>query len=81
MTLDPEPARRPQVVLRQEHLQVTTVRQPNERLLVRRVLVTETRQIEVTVRREELRLEPVPATDQPVATTATTTATTTRRTP
>lgn len=72
MTNNPNPdlASRPEVVLHQERLQVDTVRQPTERLLVRRVITTETRQIEVTVRREELRLERLSVEDQPTSTTA-----------
>lgn len=67
MTLDPDPAGRPQVVLHEERLQLATVRRPTERLLVRRVITTQTRQIEVTVRREELRIERLPADeDQPI---------------
>ncbi len=65
MTLDPDPALGPPVVLHEQRLRVATSWQPTERLIVRRVITTQTRQIEVTVRREELRLERQPAHDLP----------------
>lgn len=69
MTPDPDPALGPQVVLHEEHLQVATTRHPTDRVIVRRVITTQTRQIEVTVRREELRLERQPASDSAPAIT------------
>ena len=49
-----------EVVLHQEQLRVGTLRVPTERVLVRRRVVTEVRQIEVTVRREELEVHRLP---------------------
>lgn len=69
MTPDPDPALGPQVVLHEEHLQVATTRHPTDRVIVRRVITTQTRQIEVTVRREELRIERQPAPDLSPAST------------
>lgn len=58
-----DPARPgPEVVLHEEHLQVTTTRAATERVLLRRVVVTETQQVEVTVRREELQIQRLPTT-------------------
>jgi uncharacterized protein (TIGR02271 family) len=59
MTVDPPPAAA-EVVLHQEQLRVGTRRVPTERILVRRRIVTEVRQIEVTVRREEVEVSRVP---------------------
>lgn len=67
MTVDPDPGPGPQVVLRQEHLQVATARQPVERLIVRRVVTSEVRQVDVTVRREEVHLERRPFDGTPAA--------------
>lgn len=63
MTLDPDPALRPQVVLHGEHLRVATTRRPTGRLVLRRVITTETRRVEVSVRGEELRPGSQPAHD------------------
>lgn len=49
-----------EVVLHQELLRVGTQRVPTEKILVRRRVVTEVRQIEVTVRREELEVHRLP---------------------
>lgn len=58
MTPDPNPAgtaeATAEVVLREQRLTVTTARVPTERVVLRRRVVTETRQVEVTIRREEL---------------------------
>ena len=74
MTEGPARTSGPEVVLHEEHLQVTTNRVATERLLLRKVVVTETRQVEVTVRREELQIQRLPAdgtaTHQPVGTPA-----------
>ena len=59
MTVDPHSAAA-EVVLHQEHLRVGTRRVPTEKVLVRRRIVTEVRQIEVTVRREELEVSRIP---------------------
>ena len=49
----------PEVVLHEERLQVGTEGGAVERVLLRKVIVTEIRQVEVTVRREELHVERV----------------------
>jgi len=58
MTTDPTTAATSpdaaEMVLREEQLHVRTVRGPVERVIVRRRVVTQVRQIEVTVLREEL---------------------------
>lgn len=59
MAVDPHPAAAA-VVLHEEQLRVGTRRVPTEKVLVRRRVVTEVRQIEVTVRREELEVHRVP---------------------
>ena len=59
MAVDPHPAAA-EVVLHEEQLRVGTRRVPIEKVLVRRRVVTEVRQIEVTVRREELEVHRVP---------------------
>ena len=59
MAVDPHPAAA-EVVLHQEQLRVGTRRVPTEKILVRRRVVTEVRQIEVTVRREEVEVHRVP---------------------
>ncbi len=51
---------RPDVVLHAEGLQVTLRSVPVERVRVRRRVTTHTRQVEVTVRREELEIERLP---------------------
>ena len=56
---DPHPAAT-EVVLHQEELRVGTRRVPTEKVLVRRRIVTEVRQIEVSVRREVLEVQRVP---------------------
>jgi uncharacterized protein (TIGR02271 family) len=52
-------------VLSEQRLLVGTEWVPRERLNVRRRVVTETRQIEVTVRREELLIDRTPLHDEP----------------
>jgi uncharacterized protein (TIGR02271 family) len=52
-------------VLSEQRLLVATEWVPRERLNVRRRVVTETRQIEVTVRREELLIDHAPIGDEP----------------
>ena len=70
MTVDPnQPPGRPQLVLYEERPQVTTTREPVERVLLRRVVTTETRQVNVEVRREELVIERLPITDHAPANT------------
>ncbi len=59
MAADPHPTAA-EVVLHQEQLRVGTRRVPTEKVLVRRRVVTEVRQIEVTVRREELEVLRLP---------------------
>lgn len=62
MSTDPTlPA--PEVVLHEERLRMDVVRVPVERVVLRRRIVTETRQVEVTVRREELEVSRVPVAD------------------
>ena len=60
---------RPEVVLHEEDLQVTLRSVPVERVRVRRKVVTYTRTVEVTVRREELEIERLPLDADPDATT------------
>lgn len=69
MTIGPhqnQPAHDPaaEVVLHEERLHVQVDRVPVERVVLRRRIVTEVRQVEVTVRREELDIVRVPATGQ-----------------
>ncbi len=59
MAADPHPTAA-EVVLHQEQLRVGTRRVPTAKVLVRRRVVTEVRQIEVTVRREELEVHHLP---------------------
>jgi uncharacterized protein (TIGR02271 family) len=61
MAVDPHPAAA-EVVLHEEQLRVATRRVPTEKVLVRRRVVTEVRQIEVTVRREEVEVHRVHST-------------------
>ncbi len=49
-----------EVVLHEQRLQVGTRRVPVERVVVRRRVVTEIRQVEITVRREELEVHHIP---------------------
>lgn len=58
----PVPADRPapEVVLHEERLRVQTREVPVERVVLRRRVVTEVRQVEVTVRREELEVHRLP---------------------
>ncbi len=62
MTTTPPPGATAQVELREQRLQVATVRVAVERVVLRRRIVTEVQQIQVTVRREELEIirEPLP---------------------
>jgi len=62
MTTTPPPGATAQVELREQRLQVATVSVPVERVVLRRRIVTEVQQIQVTVRREELEIirEPLP---------------------
>jgi len=59
-TTPPNPA--VEIGLREQQLQVNTVRVPVERVVLRRRVVTEVQQVQVTVRREELEVlrEPLP---------------------
>lgn len=56
---------RPSVVLHEEDLQVALRSVPVERVRVRRTVRTYTRQVEVTVRREELEIERLPLDGAP----------------
>jgi len=62
-TTPPDPA--VEIELREQQLQVDTVRVPVERFVVRRRIVTEVQQIQVTVRREELEITREPLSGQP----------------
>ncbi len=62
-TTPPDPA--VEIELREQQLQVDTVRVPVERVVVRRRIVTEVQQIQVTVRREELEITREPLSGQP----------------
>ncbi len=64
MTPEPVPGPAPEVVRHEQHLHVRTEQVPYERVVLRRHVVTETRQIEVTVRREELHVHREPLHDQ-----------------
>ncbi len=71
MTPEPVPGAAPEVVRHEQHLHVRTERVPHGRVVLRRHVATETRQIEVTVRREELHVHREPLHDQhPTAPTA-----------
>lgn len=56
-----------EVVLREQRLSVTTVRVPTERIVLRRRIVTEVRQLEVTLQREELEVQRLPLDPQDTA--------------
>ena len=56
MTTTPPPGAAAEVELREQRLQVATVSVPVERVVLRRRIVTEVQQIQVTVRREELEI-------------------------
>ena len=58
MSADRHPAA--EVLLHQEQLRVATRRVPIEKVVVRRRVVSEVRQVEVTVRREELEVSRLP---------------------
>ncbi len=60
MTADPTAAAAVEVVLHEQHLQVGTVQVPVERVVLRRRVTTQVRQVEVTVRREELEVHRLP---------------------
>jgi len=65
MTTTPPPNATAEVELREQRLQVDTVRVPVERVVLRRRIVTEVQQIQVTVRREELEIVREPLSGQP----------------
>jgi len=65
MTTTPPPNATAEVELREQRLQVDTVRVPVERVVLRRRIVTEVQQIQVTVRREELEITREPLSGQP----------------
>lgn len=69
MTADPTRTPPPEVVLHQQRLVAGTRRVPTERVVVRRRVVTETRQFQVTVRREELEIDRIPLPDADTAAT------------
>jgi len=62
-TTPPDPA--VDIELREQQLQVDTVRVPVERVVLRRRIVTEVQQVQVTVRREELEIVREPLAGQP----------------
>jgi len=62
-TTPPDPA--VEVELREQQLQVDKVRVPVERVVLRRRIVTEVQQIQVSVRREELEIIREPLSGQP----------------
>ncbi len=62
-TTPPNPA--VEIELREQQLQVDTVRVPVERVVLRRRIVTEVQQVQVTVRREELEIIREPLSGQP----------------
>ena len=63
----PAPARSADVVLHEERLSVQLARTAVERVVLRRRIVTEVVQVDVTVRREVLDVQTVPATGQEAA--------------
>jgi len=65
MTTTPPPGAAAEVELREQRLQVATVRVAVERVVLRRRIVTEVQQIQVTVRREELEIIREPLSGQP----------------
>jgi len=69
MTTTPPPGAAAEVELREQRLQVATVRVPVERVVLHRRIVTEVQQIQVTVRREELEIVREPLSGQPTGTT------------
>jgi len=62
-TTPPGPA--VEIELREQQLQVDTVRVPVERVVLRRRIVTEVQQVQVTVRREELEIIRAPLSGPP----------------
>ncbi len=62
-TTPPDPA--VEIELREQQLQVDTVRVPVQRVVLRRRIVTEVQQVQVTVRREELEIIREPLSGQP----------------
>jgi len=65
MTTTPPPGATAQVELREQRLQVAAVSVAVERVVLRRRIVTEVQQIQVTVRREELEIVREPLSGQP----------------
>ncbi len=65
MTTTPPFGSAVEVELREERLQVATVSVPIERVVLRRRIVTEVQQVQVTVRREELEIVREPLSGQP----------------
>ncbi len=65
MTTTPPPGAAAEVELREQRLQVATVSVAVERVVLRRRIVTEVQQIQVTVRREELEIVREPLSGQP----------------
>ncbi len=65
MTITPPPGAAAEVELREQRLQVATVRVAVERVVLRRRIVTEVQQVQVTVRREELEIVREPLSGQP----------------
>ncbi len=65
MTTTPPPGAAVEVELREQRLRVATVSVAVERVVLRRRIVTEVQQVQVTVRREELEIIREPLSGQP----------------
>ncbi len=65
MTTTPPPGAAVEVELREQRLRVATVSVAVERVVLRRRIVTEVQQVQVTVRREELEIVREPLSGQP----------------
>jgi uncharacterized protein (TIGR02271 family) len=65
MTTTPPPDPAIEVELHEQRLRVATVSVPVERVVLRRRIVTEVQQVQVTVRREELEIVREPLSGQP----------------
>ncbi len=70
MSKDAPGAASAELTLHEDQLQVETERVSTHRVVLRRRIVTEVRQVEVTVRREELEVERRPLPGQPDTATA-----------
>ncbi len=65
MTTSPPSGPAVEIELHEQRLQVDAVRAPVERVVLRRRIVTEVQQLQVTVRREELEVVREPLSGQP----------------